>query len=74
MSQDRTKNTCEQCHFWERVEGLPEGVGCCQRFPQSVQTEVNYWCGEFAASYEAVMQLKDAIDKEIARREEAGEK
>lgn len=67
MSQDRTKNICEQCHFWQI--GKSGHVGDCHRFPTSVVTFPYYWCGEFAASYEAVMQLKDAIDKEILKRE-----
>jgi len=91
MPQDRTKNTCRDCHFWERhpdqpytsffdndkttAAGKPKMVrmnsGTCHRYPEASGSGEFYWCGEFTPSLEAVVALKDAIDKTIAEKEKA---
>jgi hypothetical protein len=67
--QDRTKNKCKDCHFYEPVSTEDQHyTGRCHRYPAFVWRDDTDWCGEFICSVEAALACKEAIEAEIAKR------
>lgn len=50
MADYYSTGTCKSCQYWR--ENLP--VGECRRYPTSITTHFNYWCGEFEGKPEAL--------------------
>lgn len=66
MSQDRTKNQCKDCHFWEPPDN--PNAATCHRYPKAEITSGFHWCGEFVIALPSAMELQQAIENEIKRR------
>ena len=48
---DMTTQTCETCRYWQdlRQATIPSDRGLCHRYPASVATEPDHWCGDRVA-------------------------
>lgn len=38
---------CSECRYWERVDFHGAVYGRCHRYPDTLNTSEDHWCGEF---------------------------
>lgn len=58
MADTNDKESCNSCRFFSSGD---RGMGVCQRYPTSINTSNNGWCGEFSISSPAFEALVDSI-------------
>jgi hypothetical protein len=60
MADSNDKETCNSCRFFYKGD---RNMGLCHRYPSSINTSSNSWCGEFVLSEESLSL--DALVKAI---------
>lgn len=46
-NKQRNMGNCEMCYYWKSREEERVWHGICHRFPGSIQTRLEDYCGEF---------------------------
>lgn len=46
-NKPRNMGNCEMCYYWKSRENERAGHGICHRFPEGMDTRIEYYCGEF---------------------------
>ena len=59
-----TAQTCETCRYWQDIRhaAIPSDRGLCHRYPASVATEPDHWCGDRGALEPAEVGSSFPID------------
>jgi hypothetical protein len=63
MADVNDKEFCNSCRFFSTGD---RSMGICRRYPTSINTSSNSWCGEFSISSPAFQALVQSISEPMA--------
>jgi len=58
VAETNNKENCKSCRFFSLGD---RNMGICRRYPDTVNTSTNSWCGEFSISSPAFEALVESI-------------
>jgi hypothetical protein len=62
MADVNDKESCNSCRFFSVGD---RSMGICRRYPATINTSSNSWCGEFSISSPAFQALVQSISEPL---------